>query len=178
MDWQVSRALLHAGRAAAGFPGAESLSHSRGYAVVAHAMPGWRLGVDLECLRPRRVLDLAEWACNADEIAWLRDEPDPQRRLRHFYALWTLKEAFIKSAGLSFPADLRLYGLDNVDASLLLRAPPGVWHARTYALDANWIASVAWSSPQEETGAEPQWAGGPASPLPAIELLGRWTSGA
>ncbi len=178
-DWQVSRAVLHAGRSAAAGPCAESLSHSRSHAVVAHAMPGWRLGVDLEHVRPRRVLALADWACNAGEIALLRDKSGAQQQLTCFYTLWTLKEAFIKAAGLSFPADLRLYGLDRQrDASLTLRAPPGVWHARTYSLGADWIASVAWSHPDGETGAEPQWAAGPDSPLPAIETLGRWTSGA
>lgn len=178
-DWEVSRVLLHVGRAAAAGPCSESLSHSRGHAVVAHAVPGWRLGVDLECLRPRRVLALAEWACSASEIALLGDESDPQRRLERFYTLWTLKEAFVKAAGLSFPADLRLYGLDKRrDASLALRAPPGVWHARTYALNADWVASVAWSHPHGESSAEPQWTAGPDSPLPAIETLGRWTSDA
>ncbi|HUH58913.1 MAG TPA: 4'-phosphopantetheinyl transferase superfamily protein [Candidimonas sp.] len=179
-DWEVSRALLHASRAAtASSPCAESLSHSRQHAVVAHAMPGWRLGIDLECVRPRRVLDLAEWTCCAGEIAWLRAEADPQCRLRRFYILWTLKEAFIKAAGLSFPADLCLYGLDQTPgASLSLRAPLGVWHARTYAMGAGWIASVVWSPAGAGGGEEPQWAAGPASALPLIKVLGRWTAGA
>ncbi len=77
------------------------------------------------------------------------------RRLRAFYQLWTLKESFIKAAGLDFPADMR-----SVEdwrrtrhrrlrrrrgrpwAGWRLRAPGPGWHARSAMLDDAWAASV------------------------------------
>jgi 4'-phosphopantetheinyl transferase len=176
-DWQVSRVLLHACREQVMSESIESLSHSGGHALLAQSRSGWRIGVDLEKIRPRRVLALAEWACSHDEVAWLHSQPDDSARLMHFYMLWTLKEAFIKACSLSFPADLRRYGLSvSHGQPPALRAPAGAWRARSYQLEGGWVASVVWlPAPGGLTAEEPEWRAGPVSPLPAIELLGAWT---
>jgi 4'-phosphopantetheinyl transferase len=175
-DWQVSRALLHACRGHTRAACAESLSHSHGHALLAQAPSDWRIGVDMEMIRPRRVLVLADWACSAGEIEWLRSRSDAYARLRCFYMLWTLKEAFIKAAGLAFPADLRRYGLDGgIGQPLSLRAPAGAWRAGTYFLEPHWIASAVWLPATEGMDEPPQWRAGPASTLPAVAPLGAWT---
>lgn len=173
LDWQVSRALLHACREGDTAASAESLSHSRGHAMLAQAPRGWSLGADMEKIRPRRVLALAEWACSAGEIEWLRGLPDGGARLQGFYLLWTLKEAFIKACSLSFPADLCRYGLDVGPASSLsLRAPVGAWQARSYLIGSDWMASVVWLPQGHDLGvAEPQWHACPASIMPQVKLI-------
>lgn len=177
LDWQVSRALLHACRQQALSDRAESLSHCRGHAVLAQGPPTWQLGVDMEMIRPRRVMALAEWACNTAETDWLRGQANDMARLTSFYMLWTLKEAFIKAAGLSFPADLSRYGLDwaSAEEHPSLRAPVGRWQARSYLLGSDWVVSVVWLAlADENTEVEPQWGAGPSSALPQVTVMGAW----
>ena len=167
LDWRVSRALkqrwlpacpgaVHTGAALTG--ATHSLSHSAGHACLALAPAGGRLGVDIERLRPRRLDAAASWAFSESERGWLAGLP-PDRALRTFYALWTLKEALIKAGGLDFPADLRRVGLDGDGA---LRAPEGGWRAATLWRAGGWVVTVAWEVPVATTGA-PE--GGPVSGL-------------
>ncbi|MGB3435886.1 4'-phosphopantetheinyl transferase family protein [Achromobacter sp.] len=174
-DWRVSRALLQSVRqAAAG--AATSLSHSGGHAVCAAAPQGWALGADLERIRPREVLRLAEWVCAPAEreaLAGLQGAA----QLELFYLLWTLKEAFIKAVGLDFPADMASVGLaPDGKAGWRLRAPPGPWRACSYRLGDDWIASVAWRA-QADDAARPQWRAGAACVLPPLAILGEWAAG-
>lgn len=174
-DWQVSRALLHHVRGARPGPGATSLSHSGGHAVLATAPPGWKVGVDLEAIRPRNVDALAQWVCSQAERDRLAALPEDVRLLR-FYQLWTLKEAFIKAAGLDFPADMASVGLNATPSGLALRSPPGAWGACSYRAGAHWMASVVWQAPDvaSDDGREPAWIGAAGCALPVVETLGRW----
>ncbi len=174
-DWRVSRALLQDVRQTV--PGSVvSLSHSGGHALCATAPQGWTLGADLERIRPREVASLAQWVCTPaerDALAGL----DGAAQLQRFYLLWTLKEAFIKAAGLDFPADMASVGLaPDGDAHWRLRAPPGEWRACSYRLGVDWVASVAWRA-QADGAMRPQWRAGAACVLPALALLGEWASG-
>lgn len=126
-----------------------SLSHSDGHALVAYGPAGWRLGVDLERKRVRDLEGLAQWCCDAAEQAHLRVLPEADR-LTFFYQLWTLKESFIKAAGLDFPADMREVGLRVVADGWALRAPAGAWDARCWTIGEDWVASVVWSVPDGE----------------------------
>ncbi|WP_066634871.1 4'-phosphopantetheinyl transferase family protein [Bordetella sp. H567] len=163
LDWRVSRALLQQVRAAwpAGASPALSLSHARGHALVAAAPAGWRVGVDLEALRARDTAALAQWCCTGDERAALA-ACDGEARRRAFYQLWTLKESFIKAAGLDFPADMRSVGLAPGPRApsgpgpgsegapwrgWRLRAPGSGWHAWSAVLDQAWAASIVWCQP-------------------------------
>jgi 4'-phosphopantetheinyl transferase len=204
LEWRVSRALLgqalpendeNAGPA--GWPPAAlhlawSLSHRAGHALVATAPPGWRVGVDLETLRPRDVERLARWCCGEQEIGQLL-RLDEAGRLEHFYVLWTIKEAFVKAAGLAFPADMKRVGL----AGAALRAPPGCWYAASWAIGAAWIASAVWTdapsnenrsdqseksdfengASAEAVAAAPGWRAGRRDTVPPRRLLGVWCSG-
>lgn len=175
-DWRVSRALLQSVRAAAASDAATSLSHSGGHALCAVAPQPWALGVDLERVRPRDVASLAQWVCSPDEQQALAGLAG-QARLERFYLLWTLKEAFIKAAGLDFPADMATVGLaPGNDAGWQLRAPSGDWRACSYRLDEDWIASVAWRA-GAGGAVHPQWRAAAACALPAVAILGEWTSG-
>jgi 4'-phosphopantetheinyl transferase len=132
-DFAVSRALLQAmdldGETIPASAGRISLSHSGGYAALAQAPTGHAVGVDLERLRPRPVLELARHVCTSREIAAL-DALDADARLHHFYLLWTVKEAALKALGLDFPAGLR--------AVELLRDPAaGSWRLQ-------WPTRAAW----------------------------------
>lgn len=174
LDWRVSRSLLQGVRQAVPLA-AMSLSHSGGHAVCVSAPQGWKVGVDLERIRPRDVLRLAEWVCTpAEQEALAALEGAAQ--LERFYLLWTLKEAFIKAAGLDFPADMASVGLAfDGKAQWRLRAPPGRWRACSWRLGQDWIASVAWRAPAGGA-ARPQWRGGGACVLPTLAILGDWAT--
>ncbi|WP_094854340.1 4'-phosphopantetheinyl transferase family protein [Bordetella genomosp. 10] len=180
LQWRVSRAALRqAGAGTRGdAPRAWSLSHSDGHALVARAPAGWRVGVDLERRRPRDVAALAQWCCDAGEQAHLAALPEA-RRLAFFYRLWTLKEAFIKAAGLDFPADMRSVGLQALQAQAAgrwtLRAPAGAWRARCWEIGEDWVASVAWSvddgAAAPGPAGEPAWRTARGCVLPPVRLV-------
>ncbi len=172
-EWRVSRALLHTLRPFAFPTGVTSLSHSGGHALCVYAPQGWQVGIDLERLRPRNAMALAQWACNDEEQSVLSHlTGDAQQEA--FYLLWTLKEAFVKAAQLSFPADLRTVGLTSgVGERASLRAPGEGWRAQSMRLGADWVASVVWRAP-EPLDAHLEWRAGPASSLPDVRALGAW----
>jgi len=178
-DWEVSRALLHAFRAKSA-DRVHSLSHSQGHAVCGLAPEGWRIGVDIERIKPRDVLALADWVCSPYEKRVLGCLGG-FRQLQRFYMLWTLKEAFIKAAGLTFPADMSKVGLkEGAAGEGVLNTPLSLvpWHACAWQLGAggeDWVAASVWSSP-EVVEAHPVWRTMPVCALPERTLLGAWQS--
>lgn len=174
-DWRVSRALLQRVRAdQMNGACALSLSHSGGHALCARAPAGWEVGVDLERLRPRDTAALAAWVCDGAERVWLA-RAGAQRRLERFYLLWTLKEAFVKAAGLDFPADMVSVGLTPGAAGrLLLRPPPGRWQASAWALGEDWVMAAVWRGPDAARG-RIDWRAVAPGAWPTRRLLGQWT---
>lgn len=174
-DWKASRALLHDVRSRQPDSRPASLSHSNGHAIVATAPAGWKVGADLEAISPRDEQGLARWVCSAAERDLLAGLPDEARLLR-FYQLWTLKEAFIKAAGLDFPADMASVGLCPAPSGLALRPPPGRWRACSYRVGAGWMASVVWQAPEGSAWdlAQPAWTGAAGCQLPAVLIQGSW----
>lgn len=174
-DWKASRALLHDVRSRQPDSRLVSLSHSNGHAIVATAPAGWKIGADLEAISPRDVQGLAHWVCSAAERDLLVGLPDEARLLR-FYQLWTLKEAFIKAAGLDFPADMASVGLRPAPPGLALNPPPGRWRACSYRVGAAWMASVVWQPSEGSAGdlAQPVWTGAAGCQLPDVLIQGSW----
>lgn len=174
-DWKASRALLQEVRTVVPAPRAASLSHSHGHAICVTAPGGWRVGADLERIKPREVERLAEWVCSPAERNALAGLAGGAR-LDHFYMLWTLKEAFIKAAALDFPADMAAVGLAPSDEGLKLCAPAGTWGACSYRLGDDWMASVVWQQPAggAPDPARPDWRAAMACQLPRLAVLGQW----
>lgn len=178
LDWRVSRALLQDVRAARAGPHALSLSHSGGHALCAQAPAGQAVGADLERLRPRDLDALAGWVCSDTERAWLQDAAMPLRQTR-FYLLWTLKEAFIKAAGLDFPADMASVGLAPQPAGQpALRPPPGRWRAAVWQLGDDWVAAAAWQVAAGAPAPGIGWRTAAGCELPPLRPLGQWEGGA
>lgn len=113
-----------------------NLSHSGHYIVIAMARYQ-DVGVDIEAAKPGRDIDKiaesyfhpAEWQTNAGGS-------DEQR----FYALWTLKEAFIKAEGkgLAIPLTDFYFDLADPDTPTLIKTPDlkslKDWYFRHYTL--------------------------------------------
>lgn len=173
LDWRVSRALL------AAMPSGQdllSLSHSQGHALCVSARNEVLLGVDLERIVPRDTLGFGRWVCSGSEQQALMDLAlDPDRQAEYFYLLWTVKEAFVKAAGLDFPADMGKFGFDGSPASglnnLRLRSPVGAWWAQAWHLEPDWMAAVVG---QGEVPCGFTWYAGPGVHLPERRCLGVW----
>ena len=92
-----------------------SLSRSDGWALVAVAA-GVRIGVDLERVDTRHVdAELLDAVLTTDERAELDCYP-ASVRVRRFYELWTLKEAWAKAEGTGLtpgPRTFPVYGPAN-----------------------------------------------------------------
>lgn len=144
-DWQVSRALKQyaSGQVL-------SLSHSRGHAALLCAGRNLRSGIDLEAVRPRDFNTLAQWVCSREEQEYLHTCSETALS-ETFYRFWTLKEALVKAARLSFPADMKNTGCRFEDGRIvgLHAAGRTGWHgetsllqsgSETFALAAVWHA--------------------------------------
>ena len=148
-EWQASRALLAhlGGRDAA----ATSLSHAFGHAAVAMAPPELAIGIDIEALRPRAVVELAAFAFSEREHAQLLASP-PEGRLELFYLLWTLKEAAAKVLGLELFVALRQCIFYRTDGRWQGELPSDrPWTAWAFAPRANLLlAAVAVANVRAE----------------------------
>ena len=74
-----------------------NLSHSGNFAALAVTTLG-EIGIDIETIRPRNFLAIAERYFHADELKQLLATTEAERE-QLFFKLWTLKEAFFKATG-------------------------------------------------------------------------------
>jgi 4'-phosphopantetheinyl transferase len=74
-----------------------NLSHSGEFAALAVTTAG-EIGIDIETIRTRNFLAIAERYFHADELKQLAARSDAERE-QLFFKLWTLKEAFFKATG-------------------------------------------------------------------------------
>ena len=144
-----------------------NLSHTAGLVACAVTF-GRDVGVDVEHLSPRR-FDAAAWLEVAAahfaprEVAGLQAQPAEARRER-FFAIWTLKEAYLKARGLglALPLTRFAFDLDSVAPDTAPGTEPRVqfdpemnddaaaWHfARPQAGPAHALALAARRAPGE-----------------------------
>ncbi|MER0238787.1 4'-phosphopantetheinyl transferase superfamily protein [Fulvimarina sp. MAC8] len=84
-----------------------NLSHTRGLVALAVGL-SQDIGVDVEAItRGAPDHDIARRFFTEDEADWIDAGADEGERTERFFALWTLKEAYIKARGmgLSLPLD-------------------------------------------------------------------------
>jgi phosphopantetheinyl transferase (holo-ACP synthase) len=126
-----------------------SLSHSGGYAATAASRVAVRVGVDLECERPRDMTRIARFAFTEHEYAQLEALATADERLERFYILWTLKEAFAKALSLPLLASLRRCTFVN-DAGAWRGTVPteSAWVARTFRPSPTLVLSVVALLPE------------------------------
>jgi len=130
-DWATSRALMMAHPAT--LPNTSSLSHSRGYAALARVIPGMLVGVDVEFIRFRNFLDLAELAFDVDELGYLKESPSHLLACR-FYQFWTIKEAFAKALAIPLAVALRRCRCVNEYGKIILQPPTDdPWRVMVFA---------------------------------------------
>jgi 4'-phosphopantetheinyl transferase len=121
-----------------------SLSHSGGFAAVAASRVALRIGVDLECARPRDMSRLARFAFSEPEHSQLAALADDAARAERFYILWTLKEAFAKALSLPLMASLRQCTFLETHGAWRGAVPTAsTWVAHTFRASPTLVLSVA-----------------------------------
>lgn len=136
-----------------------SVSHSQGWSACAVARAP--LGVDLEVPQPRRDLaGLAALCCTPAEQSMLADLP-PADRADRFYALWTVKEAWLKrrlegvaprrlaqlDASLVADGEVRTWSTVHWRAALCTAATPVRWWTREPPTQRAWAVTDASAGP-------------------------------
>ena len=91
------RLALGSATAVDGSPVSFNASHSKGVILVALAR-GVEVGVDVEHVQPRSLIEIADRFFHPDEAAWVRALPEDEQR-EGFFSVWSAKEAFIKCTG-------------------------------------------------------------------------------
>ena len=130
-----------------------SLSHKLDRVVAVSAPDGWQVGIDLEQIRPRDVTRLSAWMASEPEAAASRRLP-AALALRHFYRLWTFKEAMIKARSQDFPADLKTNALlEDPDSGAwqIHAAGSEGWSVRVFESGDDWMLTVVWRAPGAES---------------------------
>ena len=125
-----------------------SLSHSGDLALVAVSL-GREVGVDVERVRPRADLAafVARYFSPRERQALARISSDD--RLRAFYEIWTLKEAYLKACGDGLLRELDAFDVTVGDAQprlLAVRDRPGDearWTLRRLDPREGYVAALA-----------------------------------
>jgi phosphopantetheinyl transferase (holo-ACP synthase) len=126
-----------------------SLSHSGGYAATAASRVAVRVGVDLECERPRDFSRLARFAFTEHEYAQLEALTTEAERVERFYILWTLKEAFAKALSLPLLGSLRQCAFLHVGGEWRGAVPTdSAWLARTFRPSPTLVLSAVALLPE------------------------------
>lgn len=145
-DWRVSRFLKQQQTATC-----LSLSHSHGVAALVCGA-AQAVGVDVEYMRQRDFRALAAWVCSASECAFLAQNG---WQATDFYPLWTLKEALIKAAGLSFPGDMAHVGVNTREGRPRLQVcGRDGWYGLHARVGTHWMLACVWQNAAIHT---PHW---------------------
>jgi 4'-phosphopantetheinyl transferase len=135
-----------------------NLSHSGNFAVLAVTTLG-EIGIDIEAIRPRKYLAIAERYYHANELQQLLATPEAEREPL-FFKLWTLKEAFFKATGggISSGLDKAVFSLrDNIISARFcesLKLPNHSWQFQQEFITPATL--VAFALQTAET-IQPQW---------------------
>lgn len=131
LDWKLSRAL----KQYAPLP-VISLSHSHGMSALLCGEHIFQAGIDIEMMNLRDYPKLAQWIFSDEEKKHF-----PNLNTEQFYQLWTLKEALIKAANLSFPADMPHVGFNSSKTLHVLGQTD--WHSANWTI-GSFMLTIAW----------------------------------
>ena len=112
-----------------------SLTHTAQWIGLYHSAKG-PVGVDLETMKQRDFLKLANRFFSPDENDWLEEN---EERCSRFYRIWTQKEAFLKCTGQGLAGRLSHYtmpcvnSLESIDGHIIRNffPAPGITGAVT-----------------------------------------------
>ncbi len=129
-----------------------NLSHSGNFAALAVSAVG-EIGVDIETIRPRNYLAIAERYYHAHELHQLLALHEAERE-QLFFKLWTLKEAFFKATGGGISSGLDKASFQFIDSDIYasfaeeLQIQPNQWQFQQTAITPTSLLAVALNTNQ------------------------------
>jgi 4'-phosphopantetheinyl transferase len=136
-----------------------------------------RIGVDLECERPRDRVRIARFAFTEREYAQLEALTTAEERVERFYILWTLKEAFAKALSLPLLGSLRRCTFLEDGGAWRGDVPSeSAWIARAFRASPTLVLSVVALLPEhvsleDFSVSTHEWPARAASPWRALATL-------
>jgi 4'-phosphopantetheinyl transferase len=123
-----------------------NLSHSGEWALVAVAPPAWRVGVDIELIRPDLdYIGMARRIYQPMEVDYLL-RADPAQRRNEYFQFWSAKEAYVKAVGvgLSGMPDVLVHreGAATQGTVSSLTLPDAVWPVRWLDVATGYTAAL------------------------------------
>jgi 4'-phosphopantetheinyl transferase len=130
-----------------------SLSHTEG--LISLAVSRRRdVGIDLENVTRELAIEMVESALTENEIRAACKLPDVRKRER-FFALWTLKEAYVKARGMGVPLNFREISFDldagpPIEVSFKSNADSNAqrWHCELYRPTGAHLLAVVYDASQ------------------------------
>ena len=129
-----------------------NLSHSGNFAALAVTALG-EIGIDIETIRPRNFLAIAERYYHADELIELMATNEAERE-QLFFKLWTLKEAFFKATGGGISSGLDKACFDITDKNISVKFSEELqtqvcdWQFKQIAIAHNCLMAIALNTTQ------------------------------
>lgn len=131
-----------------------NLSHCEGLVACA-VSADVALGVDVEPMDRRAPFEIVERNFADAEREWLLALPEAERT-RGFFALWTMKEAFIKATGKGVSQGLRSFAIGFEPLTVSFpepsRAEPGPWRLRHETIAPAHLLGLAWRGAEADVG--------------------------
>lgn len=112
-----------------------NISHSGNYVLCVISNNEFRIGVDVEEVKP---IDFSDFNQQFTEAEWrvIKSDIDP---LRGFYKMWTRKEAIVKADGKGLSIPLKDIIIDNDTA----KVGDECWYLKSIDLDQRHIVNLA-----------------------------------
>ncbi|MFJ3928523.1 4'-phosphopantetheinyl transferase family protein [Streptomyces sp. NPDC090022] len=123
-----------------------SIAHTAGLGLLA--LSPFRVGVDVERLRPLDVAEIGGPVLSGAERRELRALPYGTARTTGFLRCWTRKEAVLKAVGVGITADLtaletRFWEQGPAHVATTGPGSPATWRVADVPVPQGWIASLA-----------------------------------
>lgn len=122
-----------------------NLSHSND--IVILAVSENKIGIDIELVKPRNFLAVAEYLFNEKEIAILKKSDT--FLARNFYSYWTLKEAFVKCNGKQILDRSAQFG-GILEGKKIISTWNDEYQLLTFSIEKNYIVSVVLKTLNDE----------------------------
>lgn len=136
-----------------------NLSHSEDYIIYAFCFKD-EIGIDIEIIDSSiNHLEIAKNYFSANEIAYLENSNDQNRRVEEFFRIWTRKEALLKAMGIGLLFDFKEIDVTNDSINLSQIKIPSTrlknWTINDIFIHNQFKVAVAYSeAPRQVTVSE------------------------
>jgi len=131
-----------------GIPYDFNITHSGDY-IACGIIKNGKIGIDIEEVKPIDIFSLSNHVFSNEEINILGNIQSDNNRLKTFYKIWTLNEAYIKAhgKGISIPLKQFSFQFTNTvpEIKRKIAGDTETWHLFQKQIDTHFILSSCYS---------------------------------